>query len=114
MGVFSNLFRGGQAKRAKIAFELGRTVDWRQIGKLQPYLNDKSVEVRRAAMSSLEQQWPTGDLFGIMLLTEKLRDPDTKVRATAALAIGEFVPSAQTPEAIEMGSNLTVAVRGMM
>ncbi len=93
------------SNKKEIALELGKVIDYRQIYKIQKYLNDESVEVRRAAISSLEQQWTTGDAIGIMALTEKLRDSDAKVRETAAVAIGEFIPCAKTPYAIEMGSN---------
>lgn len=50
-------------------------------------MNDEDVEVRRAAVSSLEQQWPTGDARGIMLLTKKhFKVPNLQVRKIAALA----------------------------
>jgi hypothetical protein len=117
MGIFDKLFgrkRSTKEKkltvqppaapeRKKIAFELGNIVDYRQIPKIEPYLNDEDVEVRRAAVSSLEQQWSTGDAGGIMLLTKTLQDPDPQVRKIAALAIGEFIPCAKTPLAIEAG-----------
>ncbi|MDA2914598.1 HEAT repeat domain-containing protein, partial [Acidobacteriia bacterium AH_259_A11_L15] len=50
------------------------------------------VEVRRAAVSSLEQYWWTGDHIVLPELEEALKDPDAKVRGTAALAIGEYIP----------------------
>lgn len=104
MDFLRKLFNPKQNIKKEIASELGKTIDYRQIPKIQQYLNDESVEVRRAAISSLEQQWSTGDSTGIMALTEKLQDSDAQVRGTAALAIGEFIPCAKTPYAIEMGS----------
>jgi HEAT repeat protein len=91
-------------KRKQAAWELGKTVDVHQIALLQKYWDDKSAEVRRAAVSSLEQQWPTGDAIAIGILTEKLRDSDSQVRATAALALGEFITCAKTPGAKVRGS----------
>ena len=90
---------------------MGKTVDYRQIPKIQQYLNDESIEVRRAAISSLEQQWPTGDPIGILALIRKLQDSDAEVRAIASLAIGEFIPCAKTRQAKEIGSD---GIKGLL
>lgn len=104
MGLFQKSDPSTKAeKKRQAAWELGKKVDPRQIAYLQGYLEDGSAEVRRAAISSLEQQWPTGDAVGIRILTEKLRDSDSQVRATAALALGEFIPRAMTLGAKQMG-----------
>jgi len=84
------------ALRKQEAWELGKTVGVRQISRLAKYLKDGSPEVRRAAMSSLEQQWPTGDALGIQLLIGTLCDPDPQIREISALALGEFIPAAKT------------------
>jgi Leucine-rich repeat (LRR) protein len=104
MNFLKRVFSAKQNADKEKAFDLGKTIDYRQIPKIKQFLEDKNAEVRRAAISSLEQQWPTGDAVGIMALTEKLQDLDADVRKTAALAIGEFIPCAKTPLAIQAGT----------
>ena len=96
---------GAAQGRKQEAWELGKTVHTQQIARLAEYLGDKSVEVRRAAISSLEQQWPTGDSIGIKMLTEKLRDPDSQIRAMSAKALGEFIPQGKTPGARQQATS---------
>lgn len=108
MGLLATLFGKGNsekaaARRKQEAWELGKEVGPDQIARLEKYLDDENLEVRRAAISSLEQQWPTGDSVGIRLLTEKLCDPHPQIRAVAALALGEFIPSAKTYGAKHQG-----------
>ena len=87
----------GEAERQARAYALGKTVDYRLVHEIQQYLHDESVAVRRAAISSLEQQWPTGDSLGLIALTTSLTDADPQVRSVAATAIGEFIPCVKSP-----------------
>jgi hypothetical protein len=104
MGFLNKLFQGDAGKKVELVYDLGKVIGPEQILKIQKYLNDGNVEVRRAALNSLEQQWPTGDAVGISALTQKLQDSDAEVRACAALALGEFIPCAKTPSAAQKGS----------
>ena len=73
------------------AWELGKSGDANVVPQLIELSASTSVEVRRAATSSLEQLWWTASTEAIRRLIETLGDADAKVRATSALAIGEYM-----------------------
>ena len=106
MGLFNRLFRrgapiasppsmseaeGSVEERRASAWNLGTTGDPNVLPLLLKYAADESVEVRRAAVSSIEQLWWTGDLMVIEKLIPMLNDQDSEVRTQAALALEEYV-----------------------
>jgi HEAT repeat protein len=95
MGFFDKIVGSSVEKRRKDAWDLAASESGGATAKLIRYLGDTDMEVRRNAVSSLEQRWISGDAVVIKKLAEVLStsNEDDQVRAKAALAIGEYVPA---------------------
>lgn len=94
-------------RRIEEAQKLVGTGDPVNLPKLLLALDDESSEVRRAVISFIWQFWWTGDLMAIGQLIVALKDSDNQVRATAAEALGKYVPKFdETPSAGIPGTKL--------
>lgn len=96
MNFLQNLFGKSKVEsRKRRAYELGNTGRPSALPELRGFLHDESVEVRRAAVTSIEQLWWTGDDLTIFALSQVLKDrnEDSNVRWKAALALGEYIPA---------------------
>ena len=93
-GFFQKILGTDTAGTIKKIQYYGNAKTQEGIPKLIQYMEDDSVDIRRAASRALEHHWMTGRKDAIKVLTKALEDPDGEVRKNAALAIGEFLSKA--------------------
>lgn len=110
MSIINKLEKVFTERRRKRAWDLGGVQSSAVIPELIRLMEDRDSGVRRAAVSSLEQYWPTGKSDAITALVKALSDGDVKVRSKAALAVGEFVPQSANREVCRLAKEALIGL----
>ncbi len=111
-GFIKRILGRDPASKIKNIQYLGNIRSADGIAALIRYLGNENVEIRRAASSSLEQHWLTGNRDAIVALTKALNDPDAEVRKNSALALGEFISKSAASGECEAAKGALIRLLG--